>query len=161
MDRPGPGADQAVGRTVDDVLEHFGVKGMRWGVRRSDPSGSAGGEPITIKVQNGKRVVVKGGRGHTTSEDAIRTAKSRQIAKKSSTDSLSTKELQDMVNRMNLEKQYSMLTAKPSRLKKGMNAAKIILSIGKTVNEAVAFANSPTGKFLERELGSRIKKKLE
>jgi hypothetical protein len=138
-------------QTIDEVLEHFGVKGMHWGVRKDRP-GTTGGEAVTVRVRAGKRVVTTGGHGQGPHEDAVKAAISKRTAKKSSTDALSTKELQDMVNRMNLEQQYSRLTAGPNRIKKGLSVVKTILSVGKTVNEAVAFANSPAGKALRTAL---------
>lgn len=90
------------------ALAHYGVKGMRWGVRRS--SKPTGPEDITLKTVPGKRVSAQGGRRHPASEDARTVAVYKQKAKKSTVDSLSNKELQALVNRMNLEQNYSRLT---------------------------------------------------
>ena len=112
--------------TADDVLEHFGVKGMKWGVRKNR-SGSA-------------------------SEDAQRAdAARKKIKTGGGTKALSNKELQDLVTRMNLEQQYSTLTGKQkkSTLNKGQETAKSILGVGKTVNEAIVFVNSPAMKLLK------------
>jgi hypothetical protein len=109
--------------TIDEVLVHFGVKGMRWGVRKDRP-GTTGGEPVTIRVRAGKRVVTTGGHGHAPSEDALRVADSRQKARKSSTDALSTQELQALVTRMNLERQYSQLKPTPAGQKIAKAGAK-------------------------------------
>jgi hypothetical protein len=92
------------------ALAHYGVKGMRWGVRRSS-SKSTGPEDITLKTVPGKRVSAKGGGRHPASEDARTAAIYKQKARKSTVDSLSNKELQALVNRMNLEQNYSRLTA--------------------------------------------------
>jgi len=115
---------------VDDVLEHFGVKGMHWGVRRSRlPSSS----------------------------DAARVNSSKKIAKKSGTDALSTKDLQELVTRMNLEQQYSRMTSKPGPIKRGLNFTNGVLSAGNTVNQAIQFTNSPSGKFLRSQIEEKIK----
>lgn len=90
------------------ALAHYGVKGMRWGVRRS--SKPTGPEDITLKTVPGKRVSAQGGRRHPASEDARTVAVYKQKARKSTVDSLSNKELQALVNRMNLEQNYSRLT---------------------------------------------------
>ena len=92
------------------ALAHYGVKGMRWGVRRSK-SRSTGPEEVTLKTVPGKRVSAQGGRRHPASEDARTAAIYKQKARKSTVDSLSNKELQALVNRMNLEQNYSRLTA--------------------------------------------------
>lgn len=75
---------------ADDVLAHFGVKGMKWGVRKQ-------------RVSTGK----KKSSGKSEVHEDYQHAHSKIANKK-----LSNKELQRRVNRLNLEKQYSELTAK-------------------------------------------------
>lgn len=74
--------------TIDDVLAHFGVKGMKWGVRRS-------------------RSQLSGGQSH--SEDALKALASKKIASTQGTHALSNQDLQHLVKRMQLEKQFSEL----------------------------------------------------
>lgn len=99
MDEPKPGA------SVDEVLAHFGVKGMKWGVRNVDRS--SGG-----------------------SEDHARVSAIKKKLKTGGTHSLSNKELQDLVTRINLERQFK--AANPSVQKKAVDfAASILLGVGK------------------------------
>lgn len=124
--------DRSVPRSpvVDKVLSHYGVKGMKWGVRRDDPSG--GGTQVKLKPVLGNRVVVAaGGKKRPLSDDAIDAAVSRQRAKKSNVRSLSNKELKALVERMNLEEQYRSLEAK--RLKRGAAIVENIINVGKAV----------------------------
>lgn len=101
----------------NEALTHFGVKGMKWGVRRADrPESSA------------DSVVFKGIK--TKGKDGVRT--------------LSNEELQTFIARANLEKQFKALN--PSAFKRGQEGLKTILGIGRTANEALAFASSPAGK---------------
>jgi hypothetical protein len=74
----------------EDFLEHFGVKGMHWGVRRS----SSGG-----------------GSGHQVSPDAARAEASAATVRRHGTSALSNQDLQHLVNRVNLENQHARLTA--------------------------------------------------
>lgn len=92
---------------VDEILEHYGVKGMKWGVRK-DQSSSSGPTAVETKTIKG-HVITTGGKGHEPSEDALNAAIGKQKAKKSGLASLSNKELQAVVTRMNLEQQYSRL----------------------------------------------------
>lgn len=71
---------------VDDVLQHFGVKGMRWGSRKSIP---------------GKE---------SPSRDSAEATALRQRAKRSKVKALSNAELQQAINRMNLEQQFKRLS---------------------------------------------------
>lgn len=68
---------------AEEFLAHFGVKGMRWGVR--------------------------GGKG-TPSADSARSTTVRTTVKKSGVKSVSNKDLQDAINRMQLEQNFKRLT---------------------------------------------------
>lgn len=100
------------GEGFDAFLAHYGVKGMRWGVRRRRGIGSEGPTGVTVKVKPGRGIVkTSGGHTHPVSDDAVRAAAVRQVAKVSSTHALTNKDLQDAITRMNLEQQFSRLTA--------------------------------------------------
>jgi 2'-5' RNA ligase len=100
----------AGGEAVQNVLAHYGVKGMHWGVRKRRGVGSDGPEGVTVKVKKGHGVVeTSGGHHHEVSAEAVRAAAVRQVAKTSSPSALTNKDLQDAINRMNLEKNYSKL----------------------------------------------------
>lgn len=107
---------------LDTFLAHYGVKGMKWGVHR-DRTPTA----VEVKTRPGKKVKTSGGKHQSASEDAIRAAKIRQQAKKSTTDSLSNKELQELVSRMNLEQQYRNLNH--NNVNAGMKATRTILGL--------------------------------
>lgn len=78
-------------KTLDEYLAHFGVKGMKWGVRKDDSAGSA----------------------QETSSDVKRAqAAAAKVTKRGGTSALDNSELQALVNRMNLEQQYSTLSSK-------------------------------------------------
>jgi 2'-5' RNA ligase len=99
------------------VLEHYGVKGMRWGMRRSAPSAVA--PKATSKVPAGNRrktkVKVEGGQNHPAHEDAIKVEQAKAKLKKSGPKALSNQELRDVANRVQLENQVSVLTSHKGR----------------------------------------------
>lgn len=114
MGRPGPragGVDELV-----NSLAHYGVKGMQWGVRKKSSS-------TTVTDRRGNPI-----RKNNTKldSDAVRARVNQAITKKSGTDVLSTKELQDLVTRLNLEKQYDTLN--PVQKTAGQQAASILLT---------------------------------
>lgn len=93
---------------VDDVLAHYGVKGMKWGVRRKRTAPS---EPAHGDAKRAKRVV---GRARNSGVDAI-----------------SNKDLRAAIERMNLEQQYNRLRPKSNSEKAKAWVAETLLGIGK------------------------------
>ena len=118
-------------QAMGTVLEHFGVKGMRWGVKKSESHSSGGG-----------------------SEDHNNATAAAGKAKKGGVKSLSNKELQDMITRMNLEQQYVRL-APPSKgaivLKKGGQfVGEILVGVGKS--QASRVLNDQATKLVAKAL---------
>jgi predicted GIY-YIG superfamily endonuclease len=73
-----------------------------------------------------------------------------ETAKRHGASALSNKELQDLVTRMNLERQYSTLKGE-TQVKKGQKVIKEILGLGRTANDVIQFVNSPMGKHLRKQ----------
>lgn len=82
-------------RNVGELL-HYGVKGMKWGVRRDRSS------RVSIAAK-GKKLKTSGGAGRKPSEDAKRAAVIGRVGKKSGLQALTNKQLQDYQARLNLE----------------------------------------------------------
>jgi hypothetical protein len=87
-----------------DFLAHYGIKGMKWGRRRasSDDSSSPSSSVKVIPIEKPKA---------SADASAVSTYKSRVAT--GGVDALSTKELQQLVNRQNLEQQYAKLNPAP------------------------------------------------
>ena len=108
-------------------LEHFGVKGMRWGVRKKQ-------EPVSTGVAK-----------TPMSSDAALTSKIRTKARTSGMSSLSNEELFALNQRLQLERQYSALTSLPAT-KSGMDKVNDMLKVVNTVNNVIKIVQSPVGK---------------
>jgi hypothetical protein len=90
---------------VEEILEHHGVKGMRWGVRRK---ATVGPQEIIVSDRR-KNVKTSGGAGHPATESAVRARVIGQKAKKSGLKSLSDQELRDYASRIQMEQNVSRL----------------------------------------------------
>lgn len=101
-------------REDEDALKHYGVKGMRWGVRRRRPAQSAPTGPENVIIRKNlktNKLEAQGGRGHKPSDDALTAIAIRQKARASGSASLSNKEIQTLVARMDLEAKYAKALA--------------------------------------------------
>lgn len=147
---------------VDDILAHHGVKGMKWGVRKDSSVHSTStttsklrrpATDVTARQRPGQFVRTSGGKRQTAAEDAVRVAASRQLAKKSTTDVLSNKQLQDAVTRMNLEQQYSQLAKRSDRRTRGQRFIQTLL--GTTRKEHENSATAETAKQVAAALAKK------
>lgn len=88
-----------VDEAIDNVLIHYGMKGMKWGV-------------VSKKVTPSGRKEAKEKRLETASPEAVRARELRAKAKKTGTQSLTNQELNELVSRMELTSRYSQASAK-------------------------------------------------
>lgn len=95
-----------------DFVEHFGVKGMRWGVRSGRTAQTVETKSkVDVGLRGKTKVKAKGGKSHPAHEDAVKAAVMKQKLKKSGPAALGNKELQDLQQRLVLEKNVKDLTA--------------------------------------------------
>lgn len=92
-----------------EFLEHYGVKGMRWGVRRDRRTldriaGRTGGERPSKKQQDQNRAAARRARSKKSSVRTERRTASRNRR------TLSTDDVRERINRLKLEKELKTLT---------------------------------------------------
>jgi 2'-5' RNA ligase len=106
-------AEVAMSSTTDagkEFLEHYGVKGMRWGVRKE------GSVEVAVRTDQGvvrrkTKVATKGGWASDATDDAIKAAVAKQKLKKSGPAALTTNELGELARRLQLEQQVQVLAS--------------------------------------------------
>lgn len=81
-------------RRGEDFLQHYGVKGMKWGVIRS-------------KLPSAAKTAVK--KAYAPSSDAVKAQQFMARARLGGVRNLNNAEMQLVINRMNLERQYKEL----------------------------------------------------
>jgi hypothetical protein len=127
-------------------LYHHGVLGMRWGVRRNNSSGSSG-EPSRLRRfarnTNVNDVSSMINNTKTINNETSRIVKNKAVNNhKKTAEQMSNKELQDAINRMNLEKQFSTLSAEKT------TAGKIsAMDVLDTVGTALTIAGAAAGLY--------------
>lgn len=97
-----------------NFLAHYGVKGMKWGVRKDGKPGSRRARKNAQKVG--------------ASKDAKRRANIQNKAKTSGTDALTNLELSTAINRMNLEVSYARLNEQTRKKSVGEKALKFLMN---------------------------------
>jgi len=116
---------------VTNFLAHYGKLGMRWGKRSSSRNSKDSGEkPKTSSDHDESRVI-----------------------KRKPLSSMSNAELKAYTTRMGLEKQYHALN--PSQLARGKARLDTVLMVGKSVNSAIEFMNSPAGTKIKKAIADQ------
>lgn len=111
---------------MSDYISHFGVKGMKWRIRRyQNKDGS---------------LTPEGRKRYGRSEDS---EKVRELRKKP-VSAMSNQELETVIRRMNLERQYRDL--KSSEVNSGKKKVKEVLDYANTASQFYNLYNSPMGK---------------
>jgi len=150
LKRPEFGGDMIMSstkNTIEDILAHFGTKGMKWGVRKERSSSTA----VTIRDRR-KKLKTSGGKGFPAHPEAIRAHTIGQVVKKSGTKAVSNEELRVFSNRLQLEQNVSRLTS--NNKSAGLKVSGMILKqVGnKAVQEITGGAMSQVKKLLLKRM---------
>lgn len=134
---------------VDNLLAHYGVKGMRWGVRRQRSSS------VTVSDKR-KKLKTRGGSGLPAHSDAVRARTIGQRGRSSGLKSLSNDELNEFSRRLSLEQNVRRLQYQDAPL-----AKKFVLTlVGKTgQQQAQDVANQQASKAVAKLMAKAVKGK--
>lgn len=135
-------------------LQHHGIKGMRWGIRRfQNKDGSL--TPLGKKRANGSDDTKE----ETVEERRARTLKStdaREIYK--NRDILTTAEINERLNRIDTEARLAKVAE--GTKKSGMDKVDTVIKYARKANEIYELTNTPLGKAIKKALGNNVEKNL-
>lgn len=113
---------------TEDILEHYGIKGMKWGVRRT-------------------RAQIDADSAEATRKKDIQS----KVKKNRTTDVLTNAELQEVITRMNLEQQFQRLNAPPEKAKKSKGDNFVKQLVKKVAQEQLKTAINSTLKPINQQ----------
>lgn len=166
--------------TTDDVLEHFGIKGMKWGVRRkrgadgrvggdSSNNSSGGKKTQTEKAEvsgktakdlkKGDKLSVTNEKGETARAVVLQNkphptkeGKRNLVISKELTES----EMRGAVNKMQLEKQYSQLSSEQAQKSKTRGEKFTDWAMKSALDVAASQAKRAAGKVVEKAIDDKL-----
>lgn len=136
----------------EDLLLHYGVLGMKWGVRKQRPSsGKSKGSSRLKKGADKVKSVLSKRKKKASAKNQNESVKKKKVSE------MTDDELRKVISRLQLEKQYKDLTSNPQQTAAGKKLAAQIMSQA-SVNISNQLSNK-IGQILAVELEKQWKKK--
>lgn len=120
----------------NNELYHHGIKGMKWGIRRTDAQ--LGHEPVDLqktkkKVDAAGTIVNETRNINNTASKKVQ--KKAQKQKLSEAKTMSDQELRERVNRLNMEQQYVRMSTEQINAGRS-NVSSVLNNVGTAINVA-------------------------
>lgn len=143
-------------KEVDDFLAHHGIRGMKWGVRRSENQLARAREGIDKANSFEKDKIYvsgKGRRARVRSGEAARAEALRAIAKKHGPNTLSNADLQFLNQRLQLNASYTKFNPKEKN-----KIVQVISAVNKLDKASNRVASKMVVSMLDAKTGGQISK---
>lgn len=114
----------------NNELYHFGIKGMKWGIRRT-PIQLGHATKNKNQRKNDKQALNKKARIDKKKSEVLKSRSAKELYKYANL--FNTRELQEAYNRLQLERNIQNLF--PKEVKKGQNFTQKIIKSGRTVSD--------------------------
>ena len=114
----------------NNELYHFGIKGMKWGIRRT-PTQLGHTTKNKNQRKNDKQALIKKARIDKKKREVLKSRSAKELYKYANL--FDTRELQEAYNRLQLERNIQNLV--PKEVKKGQNFTQKIIKSGRTVSD--------------------------
>ena len=114
----------------NNELYHFGIKGMKWGIRRT-PIQLGHATKNKNQRKNDKQVLNKKARIEKKKREVLKSRSAKELYKYANL--FDTRELQEAYNRLQLERNIQNLV--PKEVKKGQNFTQKVIKSGRTVSD--------------------------
>ena len=126
------------GYNYSDELYHHGIKGMKWGVRRTPAQ--LGHDTGGVDLQKAKKKVdaantIVNETRNINNNVSKKQSKKVQKQKMAEVKSMSDKELRERVNRLNMEQQYMRMSSEQMNVGRA-NVNSVLNNVGTVVNVA-------------------------
>lgn len=149
----------------DEYISHYGVKGMRWGVRKAVNKAVGRYKKYTSERRKKKIAKLNAKIEKRRQKNEIKYKKKqyklqKQPVRNRSVADMSDEELVSIVRRMQLEKQYADLTRKPEPVKKVGLGRQLMATIGEgALRGASVGAAKITTQMMVNAFNSRVEDK--
>ena len=114
----------------NNELYHFGIKGMKWGIRRT-PIQLGHATKNKNQRKNDKQALNKKARIDKKKREVLKSRSAKELYKYANL--FDTRELQEAYNRLQLERNIQNLV--PKEVKKGQNFTQKVIKSGRTVSD--------------------------
>ena len=141
----------------EEYLSHYGVKGMKWGVRKKRSTSGAKKQTTGTKKITEKVKALNAKRKETTEQKRAEKTKREQVSKRKALSDMTDDELNSFIKRLELEKRYTDLVRqqRPQKSRGRQTVENILYGASENVGKQIAVyaMGAAANKAIEQAFG--------